>query len=65
MHPDIAQNLVGQRYAELQREAAESRRRPAGRFPRWHISWSRTILSPAGTRRGSSLVIVISAHRSA
>ena len=45
--------------------------------PRWQVSWSRTVLSPGGAvsagsalpgvsgRRGSSLVIIISAHRSA
>jgi hypothetical protein len=45
------------------------------RLPRWRISWSRTRLSPTGSpalagpdrpgQRGSSLVIIISAHRSA
>ena len=48
------------------------------RLPHWHVCWSRTVLSPAGipetagssrrTRRdehGSSLVIIISAYRSA
>jgi hypothetical protein len=45
------------------------------RLPRWRISWSRARLSPAGGpavadldrsgRRGSSLVIIISAYRSA
>jgi len=45
------------------------------RLPRWRISWSRTRLSPAGGpavvgpdrtgKRGSSLVIIISAYRSA
>jgi hypothetical protein len=47
-------------------------------LPRWRVSWSRTILSAAAEhsaagsgrpgcagRRGSSLVIIISAHRSA
>jgi hypothetical protein len=45
------------------------------RLPRWRVSWSRTRLSPAGGpavaspdrsgKRGSSLVIIISAYRSA
>jgi hypothetical protein len=48
------------------------------RVPRWRISWSRTVLSSAGVpgttggdrpdlpgKRGSSLVIIISAHRPA
>jgi hypothetical protein len=45
------------------------------RLPRWRITWSRTRLSPTGSPalagpdrpgpRGSSLVIIISAYRSA
>lgn len=84
MHPEIAMNLAEQRRQELVRHTAASRRDPessAGsrrwlsRLPRWHVTWSRTVLSPAGApgaasttppeRRGSSLVIIISAHRSA
>jgi hypothetical protein len=47
-------------------------------LPRWQVSWSRTVLSPVGGagpadsshserpgKGGSSLVIIISAHRSA
>ncbi len=81
MHPEIARTLAEQRRAEITRStaAAGRGRRPAGRpgwlsrhVPRWHVSWSRTILSPAaGTGpaasgrpgRGSSVVIIISAHR--
>jgi hypothetical protein len=83
MHPEIAKTLVEQRREELTRNTAESRQaRKAGtrwlssRLPHWHVSWSRTVLSPAGGpgtagsgypdrpgRRGSSLVIIISAHR--
>jgi hypothetical protein len=84
MHPDIARTLVDQRREQLARCSAESGRRrdvPArprrlGCVPRWRVSWSRTILSPAaepgtaGTgrsdrpgKRGSSLVIIISAYR--
>lgn len=87
MHPEIAKTMVDQHRQDLMRHTAESRRtahsgRPgllSRRFPRWHVSWSRTVLSPAGVpgtadsssrpgrsgQRGSSLVIVISAHRSA
>jgi len=86
MHPGIAKTLVEQRREELVRHAAESWRDRKGsqgsgwlsrRLPRWHVSWSRTVLSPAGApapvgshsdRPGkgeSSLVIIISAHRSA
>ena len=63
MHPEIAKALVSQRHDELVHDTAVSRRGPSHRrFPRWHVSWTRTILSP-GARRGSSLVIIISAHR--
>jgi hypothetical protein len=80
MHPEFARSLVAQHRDELVRNAAPGlpaadRRR---RFPRWHVSWTRTILAPVGVpgtegtsradhggRRGSSLVIIISAYRSA
>jgi hypothetical protein len=87
MNPGIAKTLVEQRHQELVRQTAESRRdrkashgsdRLSRRWPRWHVSWSRTVLSPAGGpstadsgsperkgKRGSSLVIIISAYRSA
>jgi hypothetical protein len=78
MHPEIAKTLVAQRHEELSRSAADSLRGPSRRFPRWRVSWSRTILSPGGGpaaagaeqpavsgRGGSSLVIIISAYRSA
>jgi hypothetical protein len=78
MHPEIAKALVAQHRDELIRDSV-SRHRPARRrFPRWHVSWTRTMLAPAvapgsaganragrAGRRGSSLVIIISAHRSA
>jgi len=84
MHPDVAKTMVDQRREQLAQCSAESGRQrdfPARsgwliRVPRWHISWSRTILSPAavpGTaghgrsdrsgKRGSALVIIISAYR--
>jgi hypothetical protein len=83
MNPETAKTLVEQRREELTRTTAHTRQnRSAGpswlsrHLPRWHVSWSRTILSPAiglgaagsgspdrsGTR-GSSVVIIISAHR--
>lgn len=83
MQPEIAKTLVEQRREELTRSSAEtSRSRDAGpswlsrHLPRWHVSWTRTVLSPAGGpgtagsgnlgrfgKRGSSLVIIISAYR--
>jgi hypothetical protein len=83
MNPEIAKTLVEQRHEELTRITAETRRnRNAGpswlsrHLPRWHVSWTRTVLSPAGAsavagsgnpdrprKGGSSLVIIISAHR--
>jgi len=86
MHPEIAKTLSNQHRQELLRSAAAGRRDHSGsaragwvsRLPRWHVSWSRTVLSPAGVpgtagsslpdrhgKGGSSLVIIISAHRSA
>ncbi len=86
MHPEILKNLVAQRRDELARTAESSQgpRNSPGpswfsrHFPRWHVSWSRTVLSSAGAsgteggarpaaagQRGSSLVIIISAHRPA
>jgi hypothetical protein len=82
MHPEIANTLVKQRREELTRQTAESRQiHEAGsswlsrHLPRWHVSWTRTVLSPAGGpgtadsgpgrpgKRGSSVVIIISAYR--
>jgi hypothetical protein len=78
MHPVIARKLVEERHDELIRGTASTRHGPRRHiFPRWHVSWTRTVLDPvtaAGTpaqtgrgrpHRGSSLVIIISAHRSA
>jgi hypothetical protein len=78
MHPEIAKTLVTHHHDELTQDAAVGRRVGRRRFPRWHVSWTRAVLAPAvapGTaganragqagRRGSSLVIIISAHRSA
>ncbi len=76
--PVIAKTLVAQHRDELVRQTASGRRAGRRHFPRWHVSWTRTVLAPAGGpgpaggrragragRRGSSLVIIISAHRSA
>jgi hypothetical protein len=84
MHPEIAKTLIAQHRDELvqqtasRQQTASCRRTGRRRLPRWHISWTRTVLAPAGGsgpagdnragqagRRGSSLVIIISAHRSA
>jgi len=78
MHPEIARALVTHHCDELAQDAAFGRQVGRRRFPRWHVSWTRAVLAPAvapGTaganragqagRRGSSLVIIISAHRSA
>jgi hypothetical protein len=67
MHPEIARILATQHHDELVRGAARFRR--PRRFPRWHVSWTRTALMN-GTpgrddERGSSLMIIISAHRPA
>jgi hypothetical protein len=72
MHPEIAKALVVENQEKLRRLAAESRRGPvrrspsrfSSRIPGWRVSWSRTVLSADAThRRGSSLVIIISARR--
>ena len=81
MHPEIARALVAQHHDDLLRDSESGRRAARRRFPRWHVSWTKTVLAPtvapatAGAdqagragrigRRGSSLVIIISAHRSA
>ena len=83
MNPEIAKTLVEQRREELTRTTAETRRNGnAGpswlsrHVPRWHVSWTRTVLPPAASpgfagngnadhrgQGGSSLMIIISAHR--
>ena len=78
MHPEIARALVTHHRDELAQDAAACRRVGRRRFPRWHVSWSRDVLAPAvvpgsaganragrAGRRGSSVVIIISAYRSA
>ena len=87
MHPQIAKTLVEQRHQELMHAANHHSHELTAsaqpgwlnrHLPHWHVSWSRTVLSPAGIpetagssrrtrldKRGSSLVIIISAYRSA
>ena len=78
MHPEIAKTLVAQHRDELVQQTASRRGTGRRHLPRWHISWTRTVVAPAGGpgpaggnragqggRRGSSLVIIISAYRSA
>jgi hypothetical protein len=83
IHPNVARTLVEQRYEQLVQDMRyQNDSKPPGsrvrRLPRWRISWSRTVLSPAGVpgtagggrqdhqgKGGSSLVIIISAYRSA
>jgi hypothetical protein len=64
IHPYLTQALAEQRQREVKQLSAESRRGPVRVFPRWHLSWSKTTLASSG-HRGSSLVIIISAHRPA
>ena len=72
MNPETVTIIAAQHHQSLELEAAQSRRMPARphrlgrrRHPLgWRVSWSQAILSAeAGQRRGSSLVIVISARR--
>jgi hypothetical protein len=77
MHPEIARALATQHHDELVRGAARARSPRLRRLPRWHVSWTRTVLAPAtlpgaavgrsgqADGRGSSLMIIISAHRPA
>ncbi|HEX7165211.1 MAG TPA: hypothetical protein VF223_28690 [Trebonia sp.] len=75
MHPELLSALVAERHRDLH-AAMSARRRavsegtrpraPRVNLPRFRVSWTRTRLAAvAGSRRGSSLVIVISATRTA
>jgi hypothetical protein len=68
MHPEIARAMAAQRHADLMRDRASAGRR-GRRLPRWHVSWTRTVLAPATAGRAggreSSLMIIISARRPA
>ena len=46
MHPEIAKTLVAQHRDELVQQTTSRRRTGRRRFPRWHISWTRTVLAP-------------------
>jgi hypothetical protein len=61
MRPETAKALVAQHRDELMHDTARRRSSARRLFPRYNVSWTRAIL--AG--RGSSLVIIITAHRSA
>jgi hypothetical protein len=78
MNPETAATLAAQHRTDLRHTAAKCRRASVHRLPRWHVSWSRTTLSSSALsstalsstavpspRRGSSLVIIISASRMA
>ncbi len=71
MHPENAKTIAARHHEELRQHMAESRRGPVRHarriFPRGlNVGWSRTVLSAdTGRRRGSSLVIIISARRPA
>ena len=73
MHQELLSAVVAERRRDLhsamtarrgQSAGAATRARPR-RLPRFRLSWTGTTLAAAaGTRRGKSLVIVISATRS-
>ena len=50
MHPEIARALAAQRRDELMRTSGSGRRGARRRFPRWHVSWTRTVLAGAVRR---------------
>jgi hypothetical protein len=70
-HEELRQHMAESRRGPVRRNPGHSfldRAFPKGHaFPKgWHVSWSRTVLSADAThRRGSSLVIIISARRPA
>jgi hypothetical protein len=45
MHPEMAKALVAQHQDELVKDTASRHRGSRRRFPRWHVSWTRTVLS--------------------
>ena len=73
MHPELLAYLVTEHHRDLS-AAMTCRRAPAARalwrvprmtLPRYRVSWTGTTLTAVtGSRRGRSLVIVISATRS-
>jgi hypothetical protein len=71
MHPELLSSLAAEHCRDLHamcaRRTVTDRTRPRVprvSLPRFRVSWTRTRLAAvAGSRRGSSLVIVISATR--
>ena len=69
MHPELLSALVAEHRRDLHaamspRRAVADRTRSRVNLPRFRVSWTWTRLAAvAGRRRGSSLVIVISATR--
>jgi hypothetical protein len=71
MHPELLSSLVAERHRDL--AALAGNRAPSARaglraphvtLPKFRVSWTGTTLAAAtGSRRGRSLVIVISATR--
>ncbi|MGH3179485.1 MAG: hypothetical protein ACRDPF_37120 [Streptosporangiaceae bacterium] len=47
MHPEMAKTLVAQHHEELMQHSASRHHAGRRRFPRWHVSWTRTVLVPA------------------
>jgi hypothetical protein len=73
MHPELLSSLVAERRRDLHATMGTGRvvsgrarpRAPRVSLPRFRVSWTWTRLAAvAGSRRGSSLVIVVSATRS-
>jgi hypothetical protein len=71
MHPELLSAMVTEHRRDLHaamspRRAVADRARPRVNLPRFRVSWTWTKLAAvAGSRRGNSLVIVISATRTA
>ena len=72
MHPELLSSLAAERRQDLDAAVSAHRARVvrAGRrahpliLPKFRVSWTRmTLAAVAGSRRGSSVVIVISATR--
>jgi hypothetical protein len=57
VHPEIAKTLITQRRDELVRHTTSGRWTGRRRFPRWHVSWTRTVLGPA--RRAATAPVTL------
>jgi hypothetical protein len=53
VHPEIAKTLITQRRDELVWHTTSGRWTGRRRFPRWHVSWTRTVLAPAAASGAS------------